>query len=123
MEDRHHQSHANEPIPGIREQKLMKPTTFPVGQANRAPEHYLPKQSQILIKSIGSIEVWDVQEKTVDFEEIWIDLTVESESKEWETRLVFDNSTQAEEFITKLAGALAQRAIEKSIRQLIRRTK
>jgi hypothetical protein len=77
--------------------------------ANRAPKWKLPKNSQILIKSIGPIKVWEVHEKGLDFEEIWIDLTAETASEEWETRLVFDNPTQAEEFITKLRGALAQK--------------
>ncbi len=92
-------------------------------QANPAPKRKLPQKPQIMIKSIGPIEVWDLHDGKVDFDEIWVDLTAEIASKEWETRLVFDNPTQAEEFITKLGGALAQREIEKSVRRLIRRTK
>ncbi len=110
----HHQSATNDRIPRTHKRKLMGPANFPVGAANRAPKRKLPKNSQIAIKSIGPIEVWDVHEQGLDFEEIWIDLTAETASEEWETRLVFDNPTQAEEFITKLRGALAQKTEKKA---------
>ena len=108
----HHQSATNDRTPRTHKRKLMGPANFPVGTANRAPKRKLPKNSQIVIKSIGPIEVWDVHEQGLDFDEIWIDLTAETASEEWETRLVFENPTQAKEFITKLREALAQESEE-----------
>jgi hypothetical protein len=81
-------------------------------QANPAPKQNLPKKSQILVKSIGPIWFWEYHGDGLDFEEMLIDVTAETASKEWEIKLVLDSRTQAEEFITKLRGALAQESEE-----------
>ena len=81
-------------------------------QANPAPKQNLPKKSQILVKSIGPIWFWEYHGDGLNFEEMLIDVTAETASKEWEIKLVLDSRTQAEEFITKLRGALAQESEE-----------
>jgi hypothetical protein len=94
--------------------KLMEPTNFPVGEANGGPKWKRGRKPQIAIKSIGRVELWDVHEIGVDFEEIWIDLTVETVSEEWKVKLILDSPTQAEELITKLRAALAQKSEDKT---------
>jgi hypothetical protein len=93
---------------------LVKTTNFPVGEANQGPDWKRGKKPQISVKSIGRVELWDVHEIGVDFEEIWIDLIIETVSEEWEVRLILDSPTQAEELITKIGAALAQKDDEKT---------
>jgi hypothetical protein len=41
----------------------MKPTNFPVGEANRGPKWARGKKPQIPVKSISRIKVWDLHEE------------------------------------------------------------
>ncbi len=107
---------ANEEIIRLtsKRRKLMKPTNFSVREANRGPKWKRGKKPQISIKNIGRIKAWDLHDGGADLEEIWIDLIVETVSEEWEISLVLDSPTQAEELITKIGAALAQKDDEKT---------
>jgi len=77
-------------------------------QTNPAPKENLPKKSQILVKTIGPIWFWEYHGDGLDFEEMLIDVTAETDSEECQIRLVIDSRTQVEELIASLSGALEE---------------